>query len=74
MRRRDRFLNAQDEDAPELVSERVSDDVDASAEMPHQRRTRTDLAVHHANTLISDLEPDLAAESNDQPDVILRPG
>lgn len=73
VRRRGRILNAQNEDAPELV-ERVSDDVDVSAGRRHQLRTFTDLAVHHANTLISDLKPDLAAESDDQPDVILRPG
>jgi hypothetical protein len=29
------------------------------------------LAIHHANTLISDLKPDLAAQTNDEPDVIL---
>ena len=34
----------------------------------------TDLAIHHANTLIGDLKPDLAAQTNDQSDVILRPG
>ena len=31
----------------------------------------TNLTVHHANTLISNLEPDLAAQANDQSDVIL---
>jgi hypothetical protein len=36
--------------------------------------TWANLAIHHANTLVCNLKPDLAAQTNDQPDVILRPG
>jgi len=31
----------------------------------------TNLAIHHPDTLIGDLEPDLAAQTDDKADVVL---
>ena len=34
-------------------------------------KVSTNLAVHHPDTLIGDLEPNLAAQTDDQTDVVL---